>query len=91
MRELRRSVEELGAKLTTLEYHLRSMLLRGMDSIEKLPANEARSLYLILSFAVNTLYDTYLRINGHNLVNHPVHHELKRIRSYMFPSAEIGN
>jgi exosome complex protein LRP1 len=58
---------------------------------DELSKEEKLELEIFLTYAVNSLYFMYLRVNGDNISTHPVKHELGRIKEAMERQKQISD
>jgi exosome complex protein LRP1 len=57
---------------------------------DELSDEQKLNLEIYLTYAVNSLYFMYLRVNGDNLATHPIKHELSRIKEAMERQKQIA-
>lgn len=58
---------------------------------DDLSQQEKLNLDIFLTYAVNSLYFMYLRVNGDNLTSHPIKHELGRMKEAMERQKQIAD
>lgn len=58
---------------------------------DELSQQEKLNLDIFLTYAVNSLYFMYLRVNGDNLSSHPIKHELGRMKEAMERQKQIAD
>lgn len=71
---------------------IENTLQKAMEiKTEDLTKEEKLQLDIFLTYAVNSLYFMYLRVNGDNISTHPVKHELGRIKEAMERQKHISD
>lgn len=86
-------VEDLDANITDLEESLQPLLTTALSaSTSKLPLLDKAKLYVLTTYAIESLLFSYLRLNGVDAKNHPVFQELTRVKHYFdkLKTAELG-
>lgn len=71
---------------------IETTLQKAMEiNTDNLSKEEKVNLDIFLTYAVNSLYFMYLRVNGENITTHPVKHELGRIKEAMERQKQIAD
>lgn len=73
-------VQASSEALAKIENTLQKAMEIKTDELSK---EERLQLDIFLTYAVNSLYFMYLRVNGDNISTHPLKHELGRIKEAM--------
>ncbi|KFV96569.1 Nuclear nucleic acid-binding protein C1D, partial [Eurypyga helias] len=68
---------------------LKTMMLVSRSDLQKLEPLEQAKLDLVSVYTLNSVFWVYLATQGINPKEHPVKHELERIRTYMNKVKEI--
>ncbi|KAL9120409.1 MAG: hypothetical protein Q9187_003032 [Circinaria calcarea] len=81
--ELKVSINQLDDDIDSLEDAL-GLLLGGAlsDAAGKLPLLDRAKLYVLVTYAIESLLFSYIRLNGVNAKEHPVFRELTRVKQY---------
>ncbi|MCJ1337663.1 hypothetical protein MMC09_002946 [Bachmanniomyces sp. S44760] len=87
-------LEQLDDNIDDLEQAL-SPLIEGnmLDKAQKLPLLDRAKLYILMTYAMESLLFSYLRLNGINAREHLVFRELTRVKQYFEKTKrlEFGN
>lgn len=76
-------LEQLDDEVDDLEEALAPILKAGLaGTASKLPLLDKAKLYVLVTYAVESLLFSYLRLNGVNAREHPVFQELTRVKQY---------
>ncbi|RDD40729.1 Nuclear nucleic acid-binding protein C1D [Trichoplax sp. H2] len=82
--ELINSVQELNSSIDKVDKILDQIITNQFaDNIDKLELLDQAKAYLVVTYAMNSLYWMYLNTQGISPKDHPVKQELDRIRTYM--------
>lgn len=91
--EVKELVDEMGDSIDQLETSLAPLLKQSLaSSTSKLPLLDKAKLYVLATYAIDSVLFSYLRLNGQNIKDHPVVQEITRVRSYFqkIKEAETG-
>jgi len=86
-------VEDLTGNIDDLETSLSPLLNSALSaSTSKLPLLDKAKLYILATYALDSVLFSYLRLNGADLKSHPVAQEIARVRTYFqkIKEAEMG-
>ncbi|KAK2758051.1 hypothetical protein FQN54_004457 [Arachnomyces sp. PD_36] len=76
-------IEQLEYDIDDLEEALQPLLQNSLSAItQKLPVLDKAKLYVLLTYAIESLIFSYLRLNGVNAKEHPIYKELTRVKQY---------
>ena len=76
-------LEQLDDEVDDLEEALAPILKAGLaDTASKLPLLDKAKLYVLITYAVESMLFSYLRLHGVNAREHPVFVELTRVKQY---------
>lgn len=76
-------LEQLDDEVDDLEEALAPILKAGLaDTASKLPLLDKAKLYVLITYAVESVLFSYLRLHGVNAREHPVFVELTRVKQY---------
>ncbi|EFR02549.1 exosome-associated family protein [Nannizzia gypsea CBS 118893] len=76
-------LEQLEDDIDDLEDALGPLLERGLTATaQKLPLLDKAKLHILLTYSIESLIFSYLRLNDVDAKEHPVFRELKRVRQY---------
>ncbi|KAH8802784.1 Sas10/Utp3/C1D family-domain-containing protein [Xylogone sp. PMI_703] len=97
--ELIAQIEQLDDELDNLEDVLQPILRNPLwEKASKLPVMDRAKLYVLVTYAIESLLFSYLRLNGVKAREHPVFKELTRVKEYFSkiaaaetPVAQKGN
>lgn len=81
--DLQPLVEDLTDDIDALEESLAPLLNTALSaSTSKLPLLDKSKLYVLATYAIESLLFSYLRLNGVNAKEHPIFTELTRVKQY---------
>jgi len=86
-------IEDLGGNLDDLEASLAPLLNTALStSTSKLPLLDKAKLYVLATYAIDSVLFSLLKLNGTDVKNHPVVAEISRVKSYFnkIKEAETG-
>ena len=86
-------VDDLADNIDDLEESLAPILNTTLSaSTSKLPLLDKAKLYVLATYAIESLLFSYLRLNGIDAKNHPIFQELTRVKHYFdkLKTAELG-
>ncbi|KAF3894358.1 Exosome-associated family [Trichophyton interdigitale] len=76
-------LEQLEDSIDDIEEVLEPLLERGLTATaQKLPLLDKAKLHVLLSYSIESLIFSYLRLNDVDAKEHPVFRELNRVRQY---------
>merc|ERR1712225_67999 len=76
-------LETLDDEIDDLEESLQPLLKTALsDSASKLPLLDKAKLYVLVTYAIESMLFSYLRLNGVKAREHPVFKELTRVKQY---------
>ncbi|KFY11944.1 hypothetical protein V492_04178 [Pseudogymnoascus sp. VKM F-4246] len=85
-------LEQLDDEIDDLEDSLAPVLETGIaDTASKLPLLDKAKLYVLVTYAVESILFSYLRLNGVKAREHPVFIELTRVKQYFDKLKEAEN
>ncbi|KFY09489.1 hypothetical protein V491_08146 [Pseudogymnoascus sp. VKM F-3775] len=85
-------LEQLDDEIDDLEDSLAPVLETGIsDTASKLPLLDKAKLYVLVTYAVESILFSYLRLNGVKAREHPVFQELTRVKQYFDKLKEAEN
>ncbi|KFX99862.1 hypothetical protein V490_01607 [Pseudogymnoascus sp. VKM F-3557] len=85
-------LEQLDDEIDDLEDSLAPVLETGIsDTASKLPLLDRAKLYVLVTYAVESILFSYLRLNGVKAREHPVFIELTRVKQYFDKLKEAEN
>lgn len=91
--EVTEMVDDMRLSIDDLESALAPLLNASLASnTSKLPLLDMAKLYVLATYAIDSVLFSYLRLNGQNIKEHPVVQEITRVRSYFqkIKEAETG-
>jgi exosome complex protein LRP1 len=81
--DLRPLVDTLASNIDDAEESLASLINTALSaSTSKLPLLDKAKLYTLVTYAIESLLFSYLRLNGLDAKTHPVFAELTRVKQY---------
>lgn len=81
--DLHPMLDDLAGNIDDLEESLAPLLNNALSaSTSKLPLLDKAKLYVLVTYAIESLLFSYLRLNGTDAKNHPVFRELTRVKQY---------
>ena len=81
--DLRSSLEDLSSNIEDLEDSLGPILKTALSSsTSKLPLLDKAKLYVLATYAIESLLFSYIRLHGTDVKSHPVVQELARVKQY---------
>ncbi|AEO54831.1 hypothetical protein MYCTH_2297887 [Thermothelomyces thermophilus ATCC 42464] len=84
-------LDQLEQDLSRAEKSLAPLLGDIGDISSKLPLLDKAKLYVLVSYTVEALLFSALRLNGVDAKNHPVFTELTRVKQYMEKIEKLEN
>ncbi|KAI0838174.1 Sas10/Utp3/C1D family-domain-containing protein [Hypoxylon sp. FL0890] len=75
-------LERLDDEIDNLEEALQPIINNVSDVANKLPLLDKAKLYVLLTYSIESMLFSSLRLNGVNAKEHPVFKELTRVRQY---------
>jgi len=76
-------VEDLGDSIDDLQESLALLVKTALSqSTSKLPLLDKAKLYVLVTYAIESILFSYLRLNGVDAKSHPVFQELARVKEY---------
>ncbi|KAI2604764.1 Sas10/Utp3/C1D family-domain-containing protein [Hypoxylon fragiforme] len=84
-------LDHLDDELDSLEAALQPILHNVSDVATKLPLLDKAKLYVLMTYAIESMLFSSLRLNGVNAKEHPVFKELTRVRQYFEKIKNIEN
>ncbi|KAM0718123.1 hypothetical protein Q7P37_006455 [Cladosporium fusiforme] len=85
-------VDDMSGSIDDLESALAPLLNASLSaSTSKLPLLDKAKLYILATYAIDSVLFSCLRLNGQNMKDHPVAQELMRVRSYFQKVKEAEN
>ncbi|KAI5867432.1 Sas10/Utp3/C1D family-domain-containing protein [Durotheca rogersii] len=84
-------LEELDDELDNLEEALQPILHNVSDVASKLPLLDKAKLYVLVTYSIESILFSSLRLNGVNPKEHPVFRELTRVRQYFEKIKDVEN
>ncbi|KAL1586126.1 hypothetical protein WHR41_04839 [Cladosporium halotolerans] len=91
--DVKELVDDMSGSIDDLETSLAPLLNASLSSsTSKLPLLDKAKLYVLATYAIDSVLFSYLRLNGSNVKEHPVVQEIMRVRSYFqkIKEAESG-
>jgi exosome complex protein LRP1 len=83
-------VEDMSGSIDDLEAALAPLLNATLSSsVSKLPLLDKAKLYVLATYAIDSVLFSYIRLNGKNVKDHPVVQEIMRVRSYFNKIKEV--
>ncbi|KAL0074368.1 hypothetical protein J3Q64DRAFT_1357790 [Phycomyces blakesleeanus] len=80
----KKALKALNSRTELVARHLEPLLSHSMSEVyTKLPVNERAQFQVLISYAINSLFYTYLRTQGHNPQEHQVMKEIVRIENLL--------
>lgn len=81
--EVESLVEDLGGNIDDLEEALQPILRAALSATaSKLPLLDKAKLYVLATYAIESILFSALRLNGTDAKSHPVFQELSRVKEY---------
>ncbi|KAI5209286.1 hypothetical protein AUEXF2481DRAFT_27936 [Aureobasidium subglaciale EXF-2481] len=81
--DLRPLIDTLSSNIDHVEESLAPLINTALSaSTSKLPLLDKAKLYTLVTYAIESLLFSYLRLNGLDAKNHPVFAELTRVKQY---------
>ncbi|KAG9523335.1 DUF1295-domain-containing protein, partial [Aureobasidium melanogenum] len=81
--DLRPLVDNLASNIDNVEESLAPLINTALSaSTSKLPLLDKAKLYTLVTYAIESLLFSYLRLNGLDAKTHPVFAELNRVKQY---------
>jgi exosome complex protein LRP1 len=88
--DVKELVEDMTVSIDDLEASLAPLLNATLSSsTSKLPLLDKAKLYVLATYAIDSVLFSYLRLNGQNVKDHPVVQEIMRVRSYFNKIKEV--
>jgi exosome complex protein LRP1 len=88
--DVKELVEDMSGSIDDLEASLAPLLNATLSSsTSKLPLLDKAKLYVLATYAIDSVLFSYLRLNGQNVKDHPVVQEIMRVRSYFNKIKEV--
>jgi exosome complex protein LRP1 len=88
--DVKELVEDMSGSIDDLEASLAPLLNATLSSsTSKLPLLDKAKLYVLATYAIDSVLFSYLRLNGQNVKEHPVVQEIMRVRSYFNKIKEV--
>jgi len=88
--DVKELVEDMTANIDDLEASLAPLLNATLSSsTSKLPLLDKAKLYVLATYAIDSVLFSYLRLNGQIVKDHPVVQEIMRVRSYFNKIKEV--
>jgi exosome complex protein LRP1 len=88
--DVKELVEDMSGSIDDLEASLAPLLnVTLSSSTSKLPLLDKAKLYVLATYAIDSVLFSYLRLNGQNIKDHPVVQEIMRVRSYFNKIKEV--
>jgi len=88
--DVKELVEDMTASIDDLEASLAPLLNATLSSsTSKLPLLDKAKLYVLATYAIDSVLFSYLRLHGQNVKDHPVVQEIMRVRSYFNKIKEV--
>lgn len=88
--DVKELVEDMSGSIDDLEASLAPLLNATLSSsTSKLPLLDKAKLYVLATYAIDSVLFSYLRLNGTNVKDHPVVQEIMRVRSYFNKIKEV--
>ncbi|KAG7007729.1 exosome complex protein [Physcia stellaris] len=87
-------IEQLDDNIDDLEVALSPLCKEALsESASKLPLLDKVQLYVLITYAIESIVFSFLRLNGVNAKEHPIFRELTRVKQYFdkINSAESGD
>ncbi|KAI1077480.1 Sas10/Utp3/C1D family-domain-containing protein [Whalleya microplaca] len=84
-------LEQLDDELDNLEEALEPLLKNIPDVASKLPLLDKAKLYVLVTYSIESMLFSSLRLSGVNAKEHPVFKELARVRQYFQKISNIEN
>ncbi|KAI4258877.1 MAG: hypothetical protein LQ352_000990 [Teloschistes flavicans] len=76
-------LEDLDDAIDELEQNLRPLTMRALtEEASKLPLLDKAQLYILVTYAIESILFSYLRLNGIDPKEHPIATEIARVRQY---------
>ncbi|KAK0937935.1 hypothetical protein LTR29_010500 [Friedmanniomyces endolithicus] len=76
-------VEDMGSNIDDLEEALAPLLKTALSaSTSKLPLLDKAKLYVLVTYAIESILFSALRLNGVDVKEHPIYQELNRVKEY---------
>lgn len=76
-------IEDLSGDVDDLESALQPILQAALSaSTSKLPLLDKAKLYVLATYAIESILFSYLRLSGVDAKNHPIFQELTRVKEY---------
>lgn len=91
--DVKELADDMSGSIDDLETALAPLLNASLSaSTSKLPLLDKAKLYVLATYAIDSVLFSYLRLNGTNMKDHPVAQEIMRVRSYFskIKEAETG-
>jgi len=81
--DLHDHIDDLGTSIDDLETSLAPLLNTGLSSsTSKLPLLDKAKLYVVATYAIESLLFSYLRLNSVDAKSHAIFQELSRVKQY---------
>jgi exosome complex protein LRP1 len=88
--DVKELVEDMSGSIDDLEASLAPLLNATLSSsTSKLPLLDKAKLYVLATYAIDSVLFSYIRLNGKNVKDHPVVQEIMRVRSYFNKIKEV--
>ncbi|KAK7756643.1 hypothetical protein SLS62_001480 [Diatrype stigma] len=84
-------IDRLDGELDTLDAALQPLLGSVSDVAAKLPLLDKAKLYVLVTYSIESMLFSSLRLNAVDAKNHPVFKELTRVRQYFEKIKNIEN
>ncbi|KAI4104363.1 MAG: hypothetical protein L6R37_003360 [Teloschistes peruensis] len=83
MSNLTNLLEDLDDAIDELEENLHPLITHALtEEVSKLPLLDKAQLYILVTYAIDSILFSYLRLNGINPKEHAVSTEIARVRQY---------
>lgn len=88
--DVKELADDMSGSIDDLESALAPLLNASISaSTSKLPLLDKAKLYVLATYAIDSVLFSYLRLNGTKMQDHPVAQEIMRVRSYFNKIKEV--
>lgn len=88
--DVKELADDMSGSIDDLETALAPLLNASLSaSTSKLPLLDKAKLYVVATYAIDSVLFSYLRLNGTKMQDHPVAQEIMRVRSYFNKIKEV--
>ncbi|KAI9760431.1 MAG: hypothetical protein M1835_000160 [Candelina submexicana] len=85
-------IEQLDDNVDDLQESLQPLLQAALwDTVAKLPLLDKAKLYVLVTYAIESILFSFLRLNGVKTKEHPIFRELARVKQYFNKIKHVEN